>query len=67
MIDRPNDLNIETRRGSPYHVWNRRIRIKRITPARWFYARLIGTNGMHVAQLIHIRRVGDENISNFSV
>jgi hypothetical protein len=35
MINRPEDLNIETRRGSPYHVWNRRIRIKRITPARF--------------------------------
>jgi hypothetical protein len=34
MIDRPNDLNIETRQGSPYHVWNQRIRIKRITLAR---------------------------------
>jgi hypothetical protein len=50
MIHRPKDLNIETRRGSPYHVWNRRIRIKRITTARLVYARLDSTHGMHVAQ-----------------
>jgi hypothetical protein len=33
----------------------------------WSNAGLIGTNGMYVAHSVDLRRVGDENISNFSL
>lgn len=37
------------------------------SPLRGGSMLVYGTSGMHVARLVHIRRVGDESTSKFSV
>lgn len=66
MIDRPNDLNTE-KAGQSLSCMESTYSHQTNHPCAVVLCSFIGTSGMHVARLVHIRRVGDESTSKFSV